>query len=335
MQAVYLVDEVLKRTADLAEIRAALAADHLIWIQLDEETAEVHRLLADDLQLHPLTIEDIWQARSAPKIDDFDRYLYVLVHGVSRGAPAKEGSTQIELVELDLVIGKRFMVTRDPANLCTDALREDLSHSTRVMARGIAWLAHAALDRTVDRNLPVIDALDSDIETLQDDVLEKAGTPRGRGVLARILAFKRTLQEMRRLGVYQREILLKLSRGEFDEIPAEALPFYRDVYDHFLRITDITEGYRDLVTSSLDVYLSVQSNRMNEVMKTLTLISTVMLPLTFIAGVYGMNFDHMPELHWIGGYPMALGRMVLVAIGIFMFFRAKGWIGGDGGETKR
>ena len=121
-------------------------------------------------------------------------------------------------------------------------------------------------------------------------MLEKAGTPQGKKVLARILEFKRTLQELRRMSIHQREILLRLSRGDFDEIPADALPFYRDVYDHFLRINDIAEGYRDLVTSALDAYLSVQSNRMNEVMKTLTLMSTVMLPLTFIAGVYGMNF---------------------------------------------
>ncbi len=135
------------------------------------------------------------------------------------------------------------------------------------------------------------------------------------------------------MSIHQREILLKLSRGEYEEIPTEALPFYRDVYDHFLRIQDITEGYRDLVTSSLDAYLSVQSNRMNEVVKTLTLMSTVMLPLTFIAGVYGMNFKgeksplNMPELDWYFGYPFAIGLMLLVAIGIVIFFKKKGYIG--------
>ena len=129
------------------------------------------------------------------------------------------------------------------------------------------------------------------------------------------------------MSIHQREILLRLSRGEIDEIPADALPFYRDVYDHFLRINDIAESYRDLVTSALEAYLSVQSNRMNEIMKTLTLMSTVMLPLTFIAGVYGMNFKHMPELDWIWGYPMALGVMAAVAGGILWWFRRRGWLG--------
>jgi magnesium transporter len=135
------------------------------------------------------------------------------------------------------------------------------------------------------------------------------------------------------MSIHQREILLKLSRGEYDEIPPEALPFYRDVYDHFLRVQDITEGYRDLVTSALDAYLSVQSNRMNEIVKALTLMSTVMLPLTFIAGIYGMNFKtetspyNMPELGWFFGYPFALALMAAVTGAIVFGFWYKGWIG--------
>ncbi len=134
---------------------------------------------------------------------------------------------------------------------------------------------------------------------------------------------------------------MKLSRGEYDEIPPEALPFYRDVYDHFLRVQDITEGYRDLVTSALDAYLSVQSNRMNEIVKALTLMSTVMLPLSFIAGVYGMNFKgekspySMPELDWFFGYPFALVLMGVVAGGIVLWFRYKGWIGDPGARAAR
>jgi magnesium transporter len=129
------------------------------------------------------------------------------------------------------------------------------------------------------------------------------------------------------MSVHQREILLRLSRGEFEEIPADAVPFFRDVYDHFLRVTDQVESYRDIATSALEAYLTVQSNRMNEVMKTLTLISTVMLPITFIAGVYGMNFEHMPELRTSWGYPTALLLMAAVAGGTIFWFWRKGWLG--------
>jgi len=331
VQARYLVDNKLRASTDLAEIRAAIAADHVIWIEIRDELPEVQQILLEDLRLHQLTVDDIWAERSAPKIDDFDHYLYVMVHGVA----AVPGPKKIKLVELDVVIGQRWLITRDPGNLVGDLLRAELDHSARLLQRGIPWLAHAVLDHSVDRYLPVIDDLDLEVEKLQDDVLDKAGTSRGRKVLSKIFSFKRLLQELRRVGIHQREILLKLSRGEYGEIPPEVLPYYRDVYDHFIRINDLTEGYRDLVASALDAYLSVQANRMNEIMKTLTLISTVMLPLTFIAGVYGMNFKDMPELEWHLGYPMALGIMALVAAGIVVFFRWKGWVGQGSSEDLR
>ena len=328
MLARILVGAKITVSTELAEIRDAIAANHKVWIELERQTAEADELLTDVLKLHPLTIEDIWAPRSQPKLDDFDEYLYVLLHGV--GAHQQE---KLELVEVDIVIGSNWLLTHDRDGLVSDDVGTEVERTPRLLAKGIPWLAHAVIDRVVDRYLPVIDQLDLQIEELQDDVLTKAGTPKGKPVLEKILSFKRTLQALRRMGVHQREILLQLSRGDFEEIPPEALPFFRDVYDHFLRVNDITEGYRDLVASALDAYLSVQSNRMNEVVKTLTLMSTVMLPLTFIAGIYGMNVNpeaselNMPELNWIYGYPFAIGLMLTVAIGILYWFRKKGWLG--------
>jgi len=323
-----LEDGKIVATTDPAVIRAAIDDKKRIWVELERQSPEADALLAQ-LEIHPLTIEDIYSSGSRPKVDDFPNYLYVVVHGI--GSTKR---TKLELVEVDVIIGENWLVTHDRTGLVCDDIGTDLDHSPRMLSKGVAWLAHGVLDRVVDRYLPVIDELDTEVERLENDVIDKAGTPRGKGVLTRILVFKRTLQELRRMSIHQREILLKLSRGEYEEIPAEALPFYRDVYDHFLRIQDITEGYRDLVTSALDAYLSVQSNRMNEVVKTLTLMSTVMLPLSFIAGVYGMNFKgeksplNMPELDWYLGYPFALGLMLVVAIGIVIFFKKKGYIGG-------
>ncbi len=308
------------------DILAAIKAGKNVWVELERKTDEADELLRA-LEIHPLTIEDIWGPSSQPKIDDFPNYLYVIVHGV--GSAKKN---RLELVEVDILIGANWLVTHDRDGLVADDVGTELDHSPRLLVKGAPWLAHAILDRSVDRYLPIIDQLDTEIDRLENDVIEKAGTPRGRGVLIRILEFKRLLQRLRRTSIHQREILLRLSRGEYEEIPPDAIPFYRDVYDHFLRVQDIAEGYRDLVTSSLDAYLSVQSNRMNEVMKTLTLMSTVMLPLTFIAGIYGMNFDpdvsgwNMPELKWFFGYPFALILMGVVAVGILLFFKHKGWI---------
>lgn len=302
------------------DILAAIKAGKNVWVELERRTAEADELL-HALEIHTLTIDDIWGTRNQPKIDDFPNYLYVIVHGI--GAAKKH---RLELVEVDIIIGPNWLVTHDRDGLVSDDIGTELDHSSRLLAKGSPWLAHAVLDRCVDRYLPIIDQLDTEIDKLESDVIDKAGTPRGKGVLARILAFKRLLQKLRRTSIHQREILLRLSRGEYEEIPPDALPFYRDVYDHFLRVQDLAEGYRDLVTSSLDAYLSVQSNRMNEVMKTLTLISTVMLPLTFIAGVYGMNFKHMPELSWEIGYPLAIGMMAVIDGFLFHRFRKAGWL---------
>ncbi len=322
MEARILDGDQYRVTQDPAEIHAAIEAKKPIWVELQKKDHACDILLAKQLALHPLTIEDIWANRSQPKLEDYDEYLYIIVHGIAQAK--KSGS--IRLIELDIVIGPTWVVTHDPEHI-VDGVRSELDRTPKLLGRGPAWIAHAILDTAVDRYLPVVDNLDSQIEKLETDVLRTAGTKQGPPILRKILAFKRLLLTLRRMSIHQREILLRLARGEFDEIPKEMMPFYRDVYDHFLRINDLVESYRDLVTSALEAYLSVQSNRMNEIMKTLTLMSTVMLPITFIAGVYGMNFDHMPELHTVWGYPAALGLMALVILISLVYFRRKGWIG--------
>jgi len=313
----------VKVITDYAEICDAVASGRPIWIELEKQCAEADELLVKKLGIHPLTIEDIWQTRSGPKLEDYHNYLYVIVHTVRAGA--RRGL--IDSAELDVLIGKTFVITHDPAHVVTKDVSKDLERQPEMLEKGPAWLAHAILDHAVDRYLPIVDDLDAEIDKLELEALHRAGTPKGPPVLRRILRFKRTLQELRRMSIHQREILLRLARGEFEEIPKETVPFYRDVFDHFVRINDLLEGFRDLVTDALEAYLSVQANRLNEIMKTLTLMSTVMLPITFIAGVYGMNFKHMPEISWVFGYPFALGLMAVVAIGILLFFRRRGWLG--------
>ncbi|HEY2369211.1 MAG TPA: magnesium/cobalt transporter CorA [Polyangiaceae bacterium] len=320
MRAFILDGENVRETTDLAEARKAAAEKKTMWIDLGEQTPAVEAFLGEALRIHPLTLEDIWTDRPSPKADEFPEYVYVCAHCVKRD------KDELHTCEIDLVVGKTFVVTHDAQGLVTTSVREEVMRTPRLLQKGAAWVAHAVLDRLVDGYLPVIDAFDADVEALEDDVLAKAGTPEGGAVLQRILGLKRSLQSLRRVSIHQRELLLRLARGEFAIFPPDTLPYLRDVHDHFVRVGDLADSYRDLVTSALDAYLSVQSNRMNEVMKTLTLISTVMLPITFIAGVYGMNFDHMPELKWIYGYPFALGLMLSVAVGAVLFFRHKKWI---------
>jgi magnesium transporter len=324
-------DDQIKTIRDVAEMRAAIKAELPIWIELESECDEGTQLMLEVFDLHPLTVEDIWQKRNQPKLEDYRKYLYVVVHGVHS---LKRG--QLDLVELDVVIGKTFVITHDSTGETTKDVVDDLERDPQLLCKGPAWLAHAILDNAVDRYLPVVDQLDDELEKVEMEALIRAGTHKGPPVLRRILRYRRLLQDLRRMSIHQREILLRLSRGEFEEIPREVVPFFRDVFDHFVRINDLLEGFRDQISSALEAYLSVQNNRMSEVMKTLTLISTVMLPLTFIAGIYGMNFKHMPELAWVGGYPFALGVMAVVAGGILLWFRRRGWLGAkdDLPETK-
>ncbi len=330
MHAHVIEDNKLVRIDDAAEIRKLLVAQRMIWIELEAQCAEADEILMNVLDIHPLTIEDIWGHRSQPKLEDYRKYLYLIIHG-AKGA--KRGT--FELVELDVVIGSTFLITHDPEGAIAREIIEELKRDPHLLQKGPAWLAHSILDTAVDNYLPIVDELDVQLENLSNDVLSYAGTRRGPMVMRRILRFKRLLQNLRRMSIHQREILLRLSRGDFEEIPRDTVPFFRDVYDHFLRVNDTIESYRDSVTSALEAYLSVQSNRMNEVMKTLTMISTVMLPLTFIAGVYGMNFQHMPELEWLLGYPFALVLMSVIAVGILLWFRHKGWLGDDNRAPER
>ncbi len=323
MRALYQDGGDVRETSSVDDLEVLVKQSTFVWVDLDSSKPEGNEALERVFGIHPLTIEDIWNEQSSPKIEDFDSYLYVRVHGAHAFNP--DGS--VALAELDVVIGANFLITHDCHRVCTiDDLHAALLRSPKTFGKGPAWLAHTLLDQLVDRYVIIIEQFEGHIEILEEDILEKSGTPEGCPVLARIFELKRSLQAIRRVSVHQREILLRLSRGEFDEIPHDALPFYRDVYDHFVRVTDLADSYRELVTGALEIHLSVQSNRMNGVMKTLTLMSTIMLPLTFIAGVYGMNFEHMPELKWVHGYPFALLFMAAVALAIMVWFRFKKWV---------
>jgi magnesium transporter len=317
---VHVCDPGLRVIEDLAEVPALLAAGTRMWVDSDGEDPAIAAFLTDVLGIHPLAVEDILVDRPTPKVEDYGSYLYVVAHGVTLHP---EDLAKAETIEIDVVLSQTWVFTHH-RGVCraTQAVQDDLRRSTRTLERGPAYVAHAMLDHLVDYYLPVMDALDERVDALEHEVVESTS----QDVVQRIFSLKQGLLRLRRIAVHQREVLQRISRGEFDEIPPAALPFYRDVYDHFVRVADLTDSYRDLLSGALDAYLSVVSNRMNEVMKRLTLVATVMMPLTFIAGVYGMNFDHMPELRWSYGYAFAWGLMILVAIAMILWFRRRKWM---------
>ena len=320
----HILDEhgVVHETTDAALVRAAHADGRNVWVDLEARTPETDLLLDKTFEIHPLTQEDIWNDTESPKVEDFTTYLYIIGHSVRVGSDIEN----LETMELDIVVGPNFVLTHNRDSAAVKAVSDGLLRCARPITKGAAWVAHALLDHMVDDFRPLIDHYDEQIARLEVEILAAAGTPRGPALLNRIFKLKRSLQRLRRVSLHQRDLLLRLGRGEFELIPRDAAPFFRDVYDGFSRVTDLAESYRELLSNALEAYLSVQGNRMNQVMKTLTLMSTVMLPLTFIAGVYGMNFEVMPELKWKLGYPFALGLMAATAVAIMLWFRHRKWL---------
>ena len=307
--------------ADLPELLKDESA--VIWIDMESPTADDEQILLEVFKFHPLTVEDCRENRHYPKIEEFDGYIYFIVHGVT----ADISPDRFNTIELDGFLGPNYVITYHHAMFRSINNVKQLLRTTPIACqRGPAFLLHQILDQIVDFYSPVLDDFDDRIDRLEQDIfaLKRPNSE----ILTDIMALKRSVLRLRRISGKQMDILHRMSRGEFVLIPNDMRPFYRDVYDHLIRVVDLSESYRDLISGSLDAYLSVVSNRMNEIMKVLTIFSAIMLPLTFIAGVYGMNFDNMPELHSRYGYFAVIVVMLVVAVGMLMFFKRRGWIGG-------
>ena len=312
---------------------SALLADktNVVWVDLrgetEEEKADSATVLKDVFKFHHLTIEDCLETRNQPKIEVFPEYIYMIVHGVK---PDETSSANFVTKELDMFLGENYVVTFHAQRFKSiKDVKQQIRSSTYVCQRGAAYLLHQILDHIVDLYMPIVDDFDSSINELEDRIfLMRRGNNE---MLQEIMDLRRSVARMRRISARQLDVLYRISHGEFPQIPEKVLPFYRDVYDHLLRISDLSEGYRDLVTSLFDIHFSVNANRQNEVMKTLTIVSAIILPLSLIAGIYGMNFENMPELHSPNGYFLTLAAMVVVTILLLIYFWWKGWIfeGGD------
>jgi magnesium transporter len=295
----------------------------VIWVDLPEPTRADDQILLDVFHFHPLTIEDCRENRHYPKIEEFPGYLYLILHGVR----ADTSPDHFNTIELDAFLGSNFVITYHHEYFRSiDNVKKLLRTSTVICRRGPGFLLHQILDQIVDYYSPVLDDFDDRIDKLEDDIFSLRRP--SNLILAEIMDLKRGVLRLRRISAKQMDVLYRMSRGEYSLIDQQMLPFYRDVYDHLVRVTDLAENYRDLISGALEAYLSVVSNKLNEIMKVLTIFSAIMLPLTFIAGVYGMNFENMPELHSRYGYYTVWVIMIVVAVGMLYFFWKRGWIGG-------
>lgn len=292
----------------------------LLWVDFQDPSPQEISILSNPFAFHSLAIEDCLSLElQHPKIDDYEDYVFLIFHAVLPDFPLDITDT----VELNIFVGRNFLVTyHRTAVKSLSRVWERKERDERVMSRGSHFLLYTLLDTLVDDYLPLLDRMDDIIDGIEREVFHNPTQE----TLSRIFSAKRDTLYLRRVLAPQREVLLRLSRGEFALIKEPAYIYFRDVYDHMVRVIDANDALRDLVNGALDTYLSVFSNRMNEVMKTLTIVATVILPLSLIAGIYGMNFQFMPELNWRYGYFAVLGIMLVVGAGMLLYFRRRGWL---------
>lgn len=309
---------------DLPELLAD--ETNVIWVdfrgETDDELNATKDVLLNVFKFHYLTVEDCLETRNQPKIEAFPDYLYFIVHGVRAD---ETRANNFVTKELDGYLGKNFVVTFHVERFRSiKAVKQQVRSSTFACERGAAYVLHQILDNIVDLYMPLVDDFDTEIDALEERVLTmKKGSS---VILEDIMDLRRSVARMKRISVRQLEVLYRMSHGEFPQIPANVLPYFRDVHDHLLRISDLAENYRDLVAGLFDIHFSVVANKNNDVVKTLTILSSIILPLSLIAGIYGMNFENMPELKTQHGYFLTLAFMGIVTVALLIFFWRKGWI---------
>jgi magnesium transporter len=320
----------LKRDLTEAEIKTAFdSRQGLLWVDIVETSPEDGRMLEQTLNLHPLAIEDcVSPLIHPPKIDDFGDYLFIVVHGINYAAE----SDVVETAELAIFLGPHFMVSNHNFPMYSvEAVRRGVEDNGRLMKRGVNFLAHALVDTLIDNILPTVDKMTE----LSEEIEEESIRVPQQATLEAILKLKRSTLHIHRIMAPQREVLNRLSRGEFPLIKREAQIFYRDIYDHLVRIEDLNQSIRDSADNAMATYLSSVANRQNETMKVLSMVATIFLPLTLVAGIYGMNFEYMPELGWSWGYFAVLGLIAFVIIGAMWWFWARNWISWGRRRIKR
>lgn len=302
-------------------ISALQNPDGLLWIDIENPTAdEAETVLSGVFGFHPLAIEDcLSSGYQTPKIDDFGEYLFIIAHAL----PVNGSHSLENTLELDIFLGPNYLVTcsQSPSISPVSAVWSHLERDDRLIRNGSDFLCHSVLDHLVDDYFPLIDQMDDEIDKLEDQVLQKPDPK----ILARILTLKHEILFLRRLISPQREIMNRLSRDEFTVIDTRSRIYFRDIYDHLVRIQDLTESLRDIVAGTLDIYLNSTSLRLNEIMKALTIVSTIFLPLSFVAGVYGMNFQFMPEIYWRFGYLFVWIIFVTIFSSMIVFFKRRNW----------
>ncbi|MDH3231389.1 MAG: magnesium/cobalt transporter CorA [Alphaproteobacteria bacterium] len=318
---------------DPGELEPLLGKYAVAWINvIGLGNLDLIRRLGEMFNLHGLALEDVVNLHQRPKLEEYTDHAFIVTRMISNGpSPAIE--------QVSMFLGERFLLTfQERPGDCFEPVRARLRSSRgQIRSRQADYLAYALLDAVIDGYFPVLEALGERLEVLEDRVIARSADMEA----GQIHEIKRELLLLRRAVWPQREMVNALTRETLPHVTDQTRLYLRDCYDHTIQLMDIVETYREIATGLVDVYLSSVSTRLNEIMKVLTIIATIFIPLGFITGIYGMNFDHgaspwnMPELGWYWGYPVVVGLMTGLALGMLYYFYRKGWILGGGGKDTR
>ncbi|MBI5398043.1 magnesium/cobalt transporter CorA [Candidatus Woesearchaeota archaeon] len=286
------------------------------WIDLINPTKEEVDKLAEAYELHPLTAEDLLNVNTRVKIEDFPNYLVCVFYGITKNAG-------VELVEVDCVIGENFVISNHKDVLPSfEELKSVPDKLDHVMKKGTDFLFHRLLDHEIDNFFPVLQSIDDEIEPIENEALSN---PRPE-LMRKILNLKRSLSQVKKITVPQREKIGNLAKEEHRFISKKAMPYFHDVYDHAIRIADTLDANREAVANTFEMYMSAVSNNTNDVMKMLSMIATIALPLTVISGIYGTNFQELPGQEFPHSFWIMVSIMFLLSITMLYYFKKKGWI---------
>ncbi len=314
-----------KELTSADECQFFLDKESVTWIHLQGPVqAETIKHIGHIFELHTLTLEDVLNKGQRPKVEEYDDLLFVIM-----SMPINTNGAVI-IEQVSLFLGKNYVISfhagdHDPFEPLRNRLRKK---SGRIRNLKADYLLYCILDLVIDQGYPVLETLGENIETIEEALLSSVTK---KTTLGEIHHTRRELLLLRRNLWPQRELLNKLLRGENALIEKNTSVYLRDCYDHTIQILDLIENYREMAASLIDIYLSSTSHRMNEIMRVLTIIATIFIPLTFIVGLYGMNFSHpdspwaMPELHWYYGYPIVWGVMIALVAGMLIYFKRKNW----------
>jgi magnesium transporter len=315
----------IRTDLQVADIKSALIKkDSLLWIDFEATSPDQDEpIMRENFDFHPLAIDDALQESHVPKVDDWGTYLYIVLHGIHYDRQNRE----VETSEMDVFLGLNYIVTHHDGSIpAVEKVWSLLERDNRYLQHGPDHLLYRLADELIAGYMPVVESLDDEIDLVEDLLFEQPSNE----TLEKIFQLKRSILNLRRIIGPQREVFNRLARDDNHIIDERDRVYFRDIYDHLVRMHDITESLRDLVAGTLDTYLSVINNRMNDTMKTLTLITTLFMPLSFLVGFFGMNFFQPAVVlaDWTGRTAFSITMLAMMVVPILMFFwiKRRGWM---------